>query len=266
MSYDHIRAVAERFNGSLAERMILTAFAVHVNPKTGFSTVSIVGVARFCKLQPSYVRRIVRSLEGSVDAEHAEPGKWLYPLNKSSRPGDGQATCYRMFLDAYTAPIKRRAATNPTGINRIGVGVPEPRSQEPTRGFLEPTPVPGFQEPTRGFQEPQTWVPGTSERRFQEPTKAIQSSKAEKSNPYPDYVRYLVEVRRSGGDPLTLADWRSQGASPPHPPEIAHREASHGPKPTATNRPDDLPAGARQLDLSDLDESDEPTIIPEIQS
>lgn len=217
MSYDHIRAVAERFNGTLAERMILTAFAVHLNPKNGFSTVSIVGVSRFCRLQPSYVRRIVRSLEGSVDAEQAEPGKWLYPLNKSSRPGDGQATCYRMFLESYTAPIKRRAATNPTGLNGSGVGVPKPRSMEPTRGFQEPTPGPGFQEPTGGFQQPQTSVPGTSQRGFLEPTKAVESLKAPKSNPYPGYVRYLVEVRRSGGSPLTLSEWVRQGASPPHP-------------------------------------------------
>ena len=252
MSYDHIRAVAERFNGSLAERMILTAFAVHLNPKNGFSTVSIVGVARFCKLQPSYVRRIVRSLEGSVDAEQAEPGKWLYPLNKSSRPGDGQATCYRMFLDAYTAPTKRRVATNPTGLNGTGVGVPKPRLPEPTRRFQEPTPLPGFQEPTGRFQQPPTSVPGTSGRGFQEPTKAIQSSKAPKPNPYPEYVRYLVEVRRSGADPLTLADWLRQGASPPHPQPGQGKAVEES----------DLPPGHVQMTL---DHFIEPAIITEHQ-
>ena len=222
MSYDHIRAVAQRFNGTLAQRMILTAFAVHVNPTTGYSTLSIIGVARFTRLQPSYVRRLVRALEGGVDALQPEPGKWLYPLNKQSRPGDGQATCYRMFLDAYTAPAKRRAATNPTGLKRTGVGVQEPGFQEPTRRAPGTHPHPGLQEPTGGFQQSATWVPGTPKPGFQEPTKAIESSKSPEAHPRPgDVLKALAAAARQSrptGTPLAVGQ---SGASPQTPKQPA---------------------------------------------
>ena len=238
MSYDHIRAVAKRFNGALAARMVLTAFAVHADPKTGISTVSIDGIADFIHMNRSNVRRIVRSLEGSQDAEMAEPGCWLYPIGKRSMSGDGQRTCYRMFLDAQTAPV-RRAPRNPSGKNQR-----TPVTVTGVQGPVTGTPPGVSQTSDPGYPNPATPVTGTG--------KSIERLKAPKPNPYPEYVRYLVEVRRSGADPLTLADWLRQGASPPHPQPGQGKAVEES----------DLPPGHVQMTL---DHFIEPAIITEHQ-
>lgn len=117
MSWEHYHAFLDVFNGTTAERLVLSLFAASCD-ENGIThpSASISNIARRAGMDVANVRRIVRRYEGEPNGKK-EPGKYLYPTGEPARQGQVHVTRYRMPLKPIPGiPRRREPANNPTGV------------------------------------------------------------------------------------------------------------------------------------------------------
>ena len=267
VSYRHIHAIYNHFQGTSRERLVLLVYAYSINAESGTGVtdakLASLEVARRAGIDPADVRRIVRKYEGTKPGE-VEPGKWFYPAGKPAKQGDVTPSRYWMPIEPDPVPRVKRPAHNPHGINKPRLQEPgdSPRLQEPV---AQVTGTGGQVTGTSGGG-----VPVTSPHGLQEPTSGTSRKESGTGGipPHPPkhsasdlraWMDYATRMRGERLKPLPLKEWLNQGASPPNPPAQAERQAMGENQPDQADR---LPDGARQLDLADFIE---PTIITDHQ-
>lgn len=221
MSFKHMHALLDVFNGTTAERLVLVLLAASCDEDTGVThpTATIETIARRAGMAKENVRRIVRRFEGPFPCPPKPvPGVYLYPTWDREREYTRRSTPMRWRMPLRPLPGEGwggRTPRNPTGRNGL-----QEVTETPQGGYRNP---PQFDKqgvtetPPGGYRNPQGEVTETEQGGYRNPQETRE--KTTRPEPGPDHPP--DEGRKSppaGGQGVQLGDRSKQGASPPHPP------------------------------------------------
>ena len=211
-----MEVVADQFNGTTAERLVLLLFAMKADKETGIThpTCTIDRVAQMAGMPRTNVRRIVRKYERALNDDSRDG--WLYVVSRQAKQGDVLGTVYRMPMHPQIPPKVKRAPRNPDGINVKG-GL-----QKPPRGVTE-TPLNGV---NGGLQEPPRGVNQSPKGGYRNPPRGVTVTHSSRdSNLVAPGVAgsgpEVPEVRQSRPSGTPLDVWIQSGASPQTPKQPA---------------------------------------------